>query len=195
MKHLKTSIKLSIVFIIVCGLIYPLVLTGVGQVFMNSQANGSLIYVNDKVVGSKLIGQEFTSDMFFHGRPSTINYNTTTTESTTFETGSTADSANSSKLTSSVESRINKFLTENPTVARHNLPASLFTESASGLDPDITLQGAEVQIARVSKATGISRVDLIKYINESKESVSPSGETLINALQLNIKIAEALKMI
>ena len=195
MKHLKTSIKLSIVFIIVCGLIYPLVLTGVGQVFMNSQANGSLIYVNDKVVGSKLIGQEFTSDMFFHGRPSTINYNTTTTESTTFETGSTADSANSSKLTSSVESRINKFLTENPTVARHNLPASLFTESASGLDPDITLQGAEVQIARVSKATGISRVHLIKYINESKESVSPSGETLINVLQLNIKIAEALKMI
>lgn len=195
MKHLKISIKLSIVFIIVCGLIYPLVLTGVGQVFMNSQANGSLIYVNDKVVGSKLIGQEFTSDMFFHGRPSTINYNTTTTESTTFETGSTADSANSSKLTSSVESRINKFLTENPTVARHNLPASLFTESASGLDPDITLQGAEVQIARVSKATGISRVDLIKYINESKESVSPSGETLINVLQLNIKIAEALKMI
>ena len=182
MKHLKTSIKLSIVFIIVCGLIYPLVLTGVGQVFMNSQANGSLIYVNDKVVGSKLIGQEFTSDMFFHGRPSTINYNT-------------ADSANSSKLTSSVESRINKFLTENPTVARHNLPASLFTESASGLDPDITLQGAEVQIDRVSKATGISRVDLIKYINESKESVSPSGETLINVLQLNIKIAEALKMI
>lgn len=195
MKHLKTSIKLSIVFIIVCGLIYPLVLTGVGQVFMNSQANGSLIYVNDKVVGSKLIGQEFTSDMFFHGRPSTINYNTTTTESTTFETGSTADSANSSKLTSSVESRINKFLTENPTVARHNLPASLFTESASGLDPDITLQGAEVQIDRVSKATGISRVDLIKYINESKESVSPSGERLINVLQLNIKIAEALKMI
>lgn len=195
MKHLKTSIKLSIVFIIVCGLIYPLVLTGVGQVFMNSQANGSLIYVNDKVVGSKLIGQEFTSDMFFHGRPSTINYNTTTTESTTFETGSTADSTNSSKLTSSVESRINKFLTENPTVARHNLPASLFTESASGLDPDITLQGAEVQIDRVSKATGISRVDLIKYINESKESVSPSGETLINVLQLNIKIAEALKMI
>lgn len=195
MKHLKTSIKLSIVFMIVCGLIYPLVLTGVGQVFMNSQANGSLIYVNDKVVGSKLIGQEFTSDMFFHGRPSTINYNTTTTESTTFETGSTADSANSSKLTSSVESRINKFLTENPTVARHNLPASLFTESASGLDPDITLQGAEVQIDRVSKATGISRVDLIKYINESKESVSPSGETLINVLQLNIKIAEALKMI
>ena len=195
MKHLKTSIKLSIVFIIVCGLIYPLVLTGVGQVFMNSQANGSLIYVNDKVVGSKLIGQEFTSDMFFHGRPSTINYNTTTTESTTFETGSTADSANSSNLTSSVESRINKYLTENPTVARHNLPASLFTESASGLDPDITLQGAEVQIDRVSKATGISRVDLIKYINESKESVSPSGETLINVLQLNIKIAEALKMI
>ena len=195
MKHLKTSIKLSIVFIIVCGLIYPLVLTGVGQVFMNSQANGSLIYVNDKVVGSKLIGQEFTSDMFFHGRPSTINYNTTTTESTTFEAGSTADSANSSKLTSSVESRINKFLTENPTVARHNLPASLFTESASGLDPDITLQGAEVQIDRVSKATGISRVDLIKYINESKESVSPSGETLINVLLLNIKIAEALKMI
>lgn len=195
MKHLKTSIKLSIVFIIVCGLIYPLVLTGVGQVFMNSQANGSLIYVNDKVVGSKLIGQEFTSDMFFHGRPSTINYNTTTTESTTFETGSTADAANSSKLTSSVESRINKFLAENPTIARHNLPASLFTESASGLDPDITLQGAEVQIARVSKATGISRVDLIKYINESKESVSPSGETLINVLKLNIKIAEALKMI
>lgn len=195
MKHLKTSIKLSIVFIIVCGLIYPLVLTGIGQAFMNKQANGSLIYADGKVVGSELIGQEFTSDIFFHGRPSSINYNTTATQTTAFETGSTADAANSSNLVSSVEARVNTFLKENPTVARRNLPASLFTESASGLDPDITLQGAEVQIARVSKATGISRADLIKYINESKESTSPNGETLINVLQLNIKIAEALNMI
>ncbi|MDO4535958.1 MAG: potassium-transporting ATPase subunit KdpC [Clostridium perfringens] len=195
MKHLKISIKLSIVFIIVCGLIYPLVLTGVGQVFMNKQANGSLIYADGKVVGSQLIGQEFTSDIFFHGRPSSINYNTTTTESNTFATGTTDYSANSSKLVSSVDARVNTFLKENPTVARHDLPASLFTESASGLDPDITLQGAEVQIARVSKATGISRADLIKYINESKESYTSNGETLINVLELNIKIAEALKMI
>ncbi len=195
MKHLKISIKLSIIFIIVCGLIYPLVLTGVGQVFMNNQANGSLIYVDGTAVGSKLIGQEFTSDMFFHGRPSSINYNTTTTESNTFATGTTDYSANSSKLVSSVDARVNIFLKENPTVARHNLPASLFTESASGLDPDITLQGAELQVARVSKATGISRADLIKYINESKQSYTSNGETLINVLELNIKIAEALKMI
>ena len=195
MKHLKISIKLSIVFIIVCGLIYPLVLTGVGQVCMNSQANGSLIYVDGTAVGSKLIGQEFTSDLFFHGRPSSINYNTTKTESTTFATGTTDYSANSSELVSSVASRVNTFLKENSTVARRNLPASLFTESASGLDPDITLQGAEVQIARVSKATGISRADLIKYINASKESYTSNGETLINVLELNIKIAEALKMI
>lgn len=195
MKHLKTSIKLSIVFIIVCGLIYPLVLTGVGQAFMNKQANGSLIYVDGKVVGSELIGQEFTSDIFFHGRPSSINYNTTATETNTFETGSTAYAANSKELVESVEARINTFLKENPTVARHNLPASLFTESASGVDPDITIEGAEVQIARVSKATGISRADLIKYINQSKESNSPNGETLINVLKLNIKVAEALKMI
>lgn len=195
MKHLKISIKLSIIFIIVCGLIYPLVLTGVGQVFMNNQANGSLIYVDGTAVGSKLIGQEFTSDMFFHGRPSSINYNTTTTESNTFATGTTDYSANSSKLVSSVDARVNTFLKENPTVARHNLPASLFTESASGLDPDITLQGAELQVARVSKATGISRADLIKYINESKQSYTSNGETLINVLELNIKIAEALKMI
>ncbi len=195
MKHLKTSIKLSIVFIIVCGLIYPLVLTGVGQVFFNKQANGSLIYVDGQVVGSELIGQDFTSDIFFHGRPSSINYNTTTTETTTFETGGTAYAANSSELISSVKARIDEFLKENPTVSEKDLPASLFTESASGLDPDITLQGAEVQIARVAKATGISRADLMEYINESKESYSPDGETLINVLELNIKIAEALHMI
>ncbi len=153
MKHLKISIKIAIFFVIVCGLIYPLCLTGIGQAAMHNKANGSLIYVNDKVVGSALVGQEFNNHKFFTGRPSTINYDCSHNENGEVpSTGDVTYGPNSQTLKTSVNKAIDKFLKENPTIKREDLPADLFTESASGLDPDISLKAAQIQVESVNKA-------------------------------------------
>lgn len=196
MKQLKTSIKLAVFFIIVCGLIYPLVLTGIGQLTMSKKANGSLIYENNTVVGSSLIGQEFNNPKFFTGRPSSINYDCTTQNDVKAPAGEvTTYGPHSEALKQKVNKEVDKFLAENPTVKRNDLPASLFTESASGLDPDISLQAAQVQIDRVAKNTGINKNDLNTYINESKDGTSSNGTELINVLELNLHVAKALNMI
>lgn len=196
MKHLKISIKIAIFFVIVCGLIYPLCLTGIGQAAMHNKANGSLIYVNDKVVGSALVGQEFNNHKFFTGRPSTINYDCSHNENGEVpSTGDVTYGPNSQTLKTSVNKAIDKFLKENPTIKREDLPADLFTESASGLDPDISLKAAQIQVDRVSKNTGISKEELNKFIMESKEKISPEGTVLINVLDLNLNVAKTLKLI
>ncbi|WP_297630748.1 potassium-transporting ATPase subunit C [uncultured Clostridium sp.] len=193
MKHIKIGIKITIFFAIVCGLIYPLVLTGIGQVAANKDANGSLIYINGKAVGSKYIGQDFNNDpRYFHGRPSDINYDTTQkNEKIVPESGTNVLAPSSKELQVRVKAEVDKFIKENPGVNPKDLPAELFTQSASGLDPDITLQGAQVQIDRVAKNTGISKEQLNSFIKESEEAHSPSGETLINVLELNLKVAKA----
>ncbi|MGL5416080.1 MAG: potassium-transporting ATPase subunit C [Clostridium sp.] len=197
MKHIKIGIKITIFFAILCGIIYPLVMTGVGQVAAHKEANGSLIYENGQVVGSKYIGQDFNNDPnYFHGRPSTIKYNMTkNNQSIVPESGDKALSPESKQLKDEVNKEVDKFLKENPTIKRDELPAELFTQSASGLDPDITIQGAEVQINRVAQHTGISKEQLTNFINESKEKDSPNGETLINVLELNLKVAKAGNLI
>ena len=196
MKHIKMGIKISIFFIIVCGLLYPLVLTGIGQAAFHSKANGSLIYANDKIVGSELIGQKFTNPKFFEGRPSSINYDCSKSEVNNNKiTGVKAYGPNSPALLLSVGMTVNKFLAENPTVQRKDLPASLFTQSASGLDPDISLKAAQIQLDRVAKNTGLSKEQLDKFINESSDGTSHNGTKLINVLELNLHVAKELKMI
>ncbi|MGL4874081.1 MAG: potassium-transporting ATPase subunit C [Clostridium sp.] len=184
MKQVKIGIKITIFFAILCGIIYPLVLTGVGQVAAHKEANGSLIYENGQVVGSKYIGQDFNNNpKYFHGRPSTINYNTTKEEKDIVpKSGDKALSPDSSQLKKEVNREINKFLKENPSVKRSELPGELFTQSASGLDPNITVEGAKVQVERVAQKTGISKEKLEKNINESKDG------NLVNVLELNLNI-------
>lgn len=192
MKHIKIGIKITIFFAIVCGIIYPLVLTGVGQGVANKQANGNLIYVNGQPIGSKYIGQSFNNDpKYFHGRPSSINYNTTLEKTDNVpKSGDTALAPESNKLQEQVKVEVKQFLKENPGVQAKDLPAELFTDSASGLDPDISLKGAEVQMDRVAKNTGISKDKLNQFIKDSEVSNSPSGTTLVNVLELNLKVAK-----
>ena len=174
MKHIKIGIKITIFFAIVCGIIYPLVLTGIGQVAANKQANGSLIYVDGKPIGSKYIGQSFNNVP---------------------KSGGAVLAPDSKKLQEQVKEEIKLFLKQNPGVQAKDLPAELFTDSASGLDPDISLRGAEVQIDRVSKDTGISKEKLNQFIKESEISDSPSGTTLVNVLELNLNVAKEAKLI
>ncbi|MGL4850197.1 MAG: potassium-transporting ATPase subunit C [Clostridium sp.] len=191
MKQVKIGIKITIFFAILCGIIYPLVLTGVGQVAAHKEANGSLIYENGQVVGSKYIGQDFNNDPnYFHGRPSTINYNMTKEDKNIVPESGDKDLCCSSKqLEKEVNREINNFLKENPTITRNELPGELFTQSASGLDPNITVDGAKVQVERIAQKTGVSKEILEKDINES------ANKGLVNVLELNLKVFKERNLI
>ena len=202
MKIIQKSIGVSIALMILCGLIYPLVMTGISQLIFNKQANGSMIVVDGKEVGSELIGQSFTDPKFFRGRVSSVNYNTYTEEDTKpGEDGKAAYSGvgsgsqnlapSNEALKERVEKDIEDFLEAHPGVKKEDIPTDLLTSSGSGLDPNISPKAAEIQIPAVSKASGISETDLIKLINKYTEgkSLGVFGEPRVNILKVNIEIA------
>lgn len=173
MKIIKKSILLSITFMVLCGLIYPLLMTGISQLVFNRKANGSMITVNGNEVGSELIGQNFTDQRFFRGRISSVNYNTYTEADTVpDESGKAAYSGVASgsqnlapsndALKERVQKDIDDFLAANPGVKKEDIPTDLLTSSGSGLDPDISPESARIQIPSVSKASGIGEADLQK---------------------------------
>lgn len=205
MKIIKKSIYISITLMILCGLIYPLFMTGISQLIFNKKANGSMITVDGKDVGSELIGQKFTDSRFIKGRISSINYNTYTEEDLKAdENGKAAYSGVSSgsqnlapsneALKERVQKDIDDFLAANPGVKKEDIPTDLLTSSGSGLDPDISPKAAEIQIPAVSKASGISETELKKIIDKYTEgrSFGIFGEPRVNVLKVNIEIASHL---
>ena len=205
-EMLKKSILLSVVLLLLCGLIYPLVMTGISQVLFNKKANGSMVIFNGKEVGSQLIGQSFTDSRFFRGRVSSSNYNTYTKADTKSDSkgvvvnsGVTSGSANlgpsNPALTDRVKKDMKDFLKIHPTLKAEDVPTDLLTSSASGLDPNISPESAKIQIAAVSKATDISSKDLndiiIKY-TEGK-TLGIFGEPRVNVLKVNLEVASILK--
>jgi K+-transporting ATPase ATPase C chain len=207
MKTLKRSILISVVLLILCGFIYPLAMTGVSQLLFSKKANGSMIIVNGKEVGSELIGQSFTDPRFFHGRPSGINYNTyTEADKKPDKNGKIAYSGVSSgsqnlapsnkALTDRVQKDMADFLKTHPGVKKEDIPTDLLTSSGSGLDPDISPQAAKIQIPAVSKATGISEEQLQHIVNQYTQGKSWGifGEPRVNVLKVNLEIASILKI-
>lgn len=205
MKIIKKSIYISITLMMLCGLIYPLFMTGISQLIFNKKANGSMITVDGKDVGSELIGQKFTDSRFIKGRISSINYNTYTEEDLKAdENGKAAYSGVSSgsqnlapsneALKERVQKDIDDFLAANPGVKKEDIPTDLLTSSGSGLDPDISPKAAEIQIPAVSKASGISETELKKIIDKYTEgrSFGIFGEPRVNVLKVNIEIASHL---
>lgn len=206
MKMLQKSLRLTISLMIICGIIYPLFITGVGQIIFPKQANGSIITTNGKAVGSELIGQNFTDPRFFRGRVSSVNYNTYTTADTKSDkSGKAAYSGVSSgsqnlapsnkSLKERVQKDINDFLKTHPDVKKEDIPTDLLTSSGSGLDPDISPKAAEIQIPSVSKATGISKGELQQIVDKYTEgrTFGIFGEPRVNVLKVNIEIAAILK--
>ena len=202
MKIIQKSIGVSIALMILCGLIYPLVMTGISQLILNKQANGSMIVVDGKEVGSELIGQSFTDPKFFRGRVSSVNYNTYTEDDMKpDENGKAAYSGvgsgsqnlapSNEALQERVETDIKDFLEAHPGVKKEDIPTDLLTSSGSGLDPNISPKAAEIQIPAVSKASGISETDLQKLVNKYTEgrSLGIFGEPRVNILKVNIEIA------
>jgi K+-transporting ATPase ATPase C chain len=198
MKTLKQSIMVSIVFLILCGFIYPLLITGISQVIFNNKANGSIIDFYGNKTGSALIGQNFTDPRFFKGRVSSISYNTYNKNSENINkvnSGSSNLAPSNKELSDRVKKDIDAFMSTHPEIKKEDIPADLLTNSGSGLDPDISPKAAEIQVPAVSKASGISEADLRGIVGKYTEgrSLGVFGEPRVNVLKVNLEIANILK--
>lgn len=200
MKMLKKAFLLSITLMIICGILYPLALTGVSQLVFNKKANGSIIVLNGKEVGSELIGQNFTDSRFFMGRVSSVNYNTYTAADSKAYNGVGSGSQNLAPSNKALQARVEKdiaeFLKSHPGVKKEDIPTDLLTSSGSGLDPDISPEAAKIQIPAVSKASGISEEGLQKIVNKYTQgrSFGIFGVRRVNVLKVNLEIASILKL-
>lgn len=202
-KYFKNALLVSIAMFAICGFAYPMIMTGISQIIFPHQANGSLIKENGEVVGSSLVGQDFTDERLFHCRPSAYNYNTYTEEDK--ENGDyggvSSGSNNYAPSNPDLEKRINedieKFLQENPTIEKEDIPSDIITASGSGLDPHISVEAANVQIDRVSENTGLTKKQLKKMIEENTEGkfLGIFGEEKVNVLELNLSLAKEISMV
>ncbi|EMK2598238.1 K(+)-transporting ATPase subunit C [Bacillus cereus] len=186
---LSPIIRITFTFLVLCGLVYPLIVTGIAQAVMKDNADGSLIY-NDKneVIGSKLIGQNFTDPRYFQGRVSSIEYKAEAS-------GSNNYAPSNPDLAKRVEKSIADWKEKNPAVPVTEVPIDLMTNSGSGLDPDISPKAASVQVERISKLTRIPKESLDQLIKDQTEGAALGlfGEDRVNVLKLNLELQKLLK--
>jgi len=197
MKHIRPAIVMIVAMTLITGLAYPLAMTGIGQLVFPYQANGSLIEKGGKVIGSALIGQNFTSDKYFHGRPSATTEPDPKDPSKTVSVPYAADNSAGSNLGPTSKALVDRVSGDAKTLQEENpgtpVPVDLVTTSASGLDPDITPAGALFQVPRVAKARGMSE-DAVKAIVEANTSgrmLGVLGEPRVNVLALNLALDTA----
>jgi len=184
MKQLVIAVRVTLVFAILTGIAYPLLVTGLAKVIFPRQADGTLIQANGKIIGSELIGQQFTRPEYFQGRPSAAGNGYDGLASGGPNLGPT-----NQHLIDRVQGDVKKFREANPT-ATGPLPADLLTASGSGLDPDISPASAEVQVARVAAARGMSADavrDLVASHTEGRQ-FGILGESRVNVLKLNLAL-------
>ncbi len=183
-RHLGTALRVTVVSVIFFGLIYPLAMTGVAEALFPRQANGSLITVKGKVVGSAIIGQLWTKPQYFHGRPSAAGkgYDPTATGGTNF--GPT-----SKKLIASTKSTIDALERQNSR-ASGPPPMDLVTSSGSGIDPDISPESAYWEVPRVANARGMSVAALNALVAKHVQGriFGFLGEPRVNVLELNLAL-------
>lgn len=179
----------ALFFCLLTGIAYPLATTGVAQLLFPSQANGSLITGNGKVVGSRLIGQYFTSARYFHSRPSdTSNHPYNAAASGAGNLGPT-----SKKLIATVGERVVAYRKENGLASDASVPADAATASASGLDPNISIANARLQAARVAKARGMARQQVLALVKQHTHGrqFGLLGVPRVNVLELNLALDAA----
>jgi potassium-transporting ATPase KdpC subunit len=184
LKYLGTSAIYTIVTVVAFGLIYPLAMTGIAQLIFPYQANGSMVYVDGKAVGSAIIGQLWTKPQYFHGRPSAAGKGYDPTN-----TGATNLGPTSKKLIDSTKATIASLKKENPD-ATVPVPMDLVTSSASGIDPDISPEGAYYQAPRVAKARNLplGKVNALIARSITPRTFGILGEPRVNVLQLNLAL-------
>jgi len=183
--HIAPAFRLMLVLTVLTGLVYPGVVTAICQIIFPRQANGSMLKVDGKEIGSALIGQNFARPEYFHPRPSAAgNDGYDATASTGSNYGPT-----SQKLIDRVKASVEQFRRENPDYTGP-VPADLLTASGSGLDPDISPGSAEAQAARVAKARGVSLEEVKQLItrNTKGPDLGFLGEPRVNVLELNLDL-------
>jgi K+-transporting ATPase ATPase C chain len=181
-ENLKKSLILTVLTIILFGIIYPLFIFAIGQLTPDKSI-GSPVIVNNKTVGFENIGQSFTDDKYFWGRPSAVNYNAASTG------GSNKGPTNPDYL-AEVNARIDSFVVHNPGINKIDIPSELVTASGSGIDPHISPQGAFIQISRVAKARNLNAEDLKTLVtnNIEKPYLGLLGIERVNVLKINLAL-------
>jgi len=185
-RALLVSLRMAVVTIVLTGLIYPVVVWGLGSLLFPKQAAGSLVTdAKGTVIGSTLIAQSFTADKYFHPRPSAAGAGYDAMSSSASNLGPT-----SKALIDLVKARVATETLENPGLTAGNVPVDMVTASGSGLDPDISPDNAAAQIARVAKARGMS-VDAVKQLvaqHTRGRDLGFLGEPRVNVLELNLAL-------
>jgi K+-transporting ATPase ATPase C chain len=180
------ALKFLVVMTILTGIIYPLLMTGIAQIGFHTKANGSLIIKDGKIIGSNLIGQKFDSSIYFWSRPSATGYGAVPSGASNY--GPTSDT-----LKKQVIMRRNYFAEKNDVKDPSVIPLEMIFASASGLDPDISVKAALLQLDRIVRARNLTesqRADLLKIIGEltEKPQLLLLGDKRINVLNLNLAL-------
>jgi potassium-transporting ATPase KdpC subunit len=185
LKQLVTGFRMALVLTLLTGLLYPGLATGLCRIFFRHQAEGSLIEEHGRVVGSSLIGQQFTKPEYFHSRPSAAGKNGYDASSS----GGSNLGPTSRQLIDRVKNDVAAFRKENPDY-RGPIPADIVTASGSGLDPHVSPQAAQIQAVRVAKARGVSVDPVLRLVAQYTEAPVWEffGEARVNVLQLNLAL-------
>ena len=191
LKHLRPALVLTLAFTLLCGLAYPLGVTGLAQALFPAPAGGSLIVKNGALLGSALIGQSFTSDRYFHGRPSATTDTDPADPSKTVPAPYNAANSGGSNLgptSQALADRVKADVAALRTGHSGPIPADMVTTSASGLDPDISPAAAQFQVGRIAQARHIpeDRVRSLVLAHTKDRLVGLIGEATVNVLQLNL---------
>jgi K+-transporting ATPase ATPase C chain len=194
LREIRPAIVVLVALTLITGLAYPLAITGIAQVLFPRQAQGSLIERNGTIIGSELIGQQFESDKYFHGRPSATTAadpnDATKTVPAPYNAANSGGSnfgPSNKALIDRVQGGIDKLRQENPSMA---VPADLVTTSASGLDPHISPEGALFQVTRIAKARNVREDRIRQLIANHTEGrlFGLLGEPRVNVLLLNLAL-------
>ena len=202
----RQAVSVTVILMLICGLLFPCLLTGLSSVLFPHQAGGSLITVNGTAVGAEHVGQEFTQDCYMWSRPSAYHYNVYTesedgrkyyndgTEFGGLASGSNNYAPSNPALVERVEADMEAFLAKNPDVEREDIPTDLLTASGSGLDPHISPESAQIQLPRIAQASGLSEESLQEIVerNTTGKLLGVFGEKTVNVLKVNIEIAQAM---
>lgn len=189
MKNLWISLKFTLVMCVVLTIGYVLILRLTAAVASPNDGEAPMVELNGKIVGAANVGQQFTDNRYFWGRPSAVDYNGGAS-------GGSNKGTNNPEYLAEVEARIDAFLKAHPYLERNDVPAEMVTASGSGLDPDISPRGAEVQIRRVAEARGMSEDQVRKIVEKTiqKPWLGLFGTYKVNVLKLNVALDEAQKL-
>ncbi|HEX9863987.1 MAG TPA: potassium-transporting ATPase subunit KdpC [Acidimicrobiia bacterium] len=185
-RQLWPAVKMMVVMTVLTGVIYPLAMTGISQGVFPGQSNGSPVEHQGEVVGSRLVGQTFSGDEFFHPRPSAVDYDPTASS------GSNLGPTNP-ELVSAIEARAVQYRLDNGLPPAASIPIDAVTASASGLDPHISLANATLQAPRVAAARGMDLESVLQLVEIATmdPAVGVFETASVNVLELNIALEEA----